>query len=195
MYYIYRITNTINGKTYIGQRKWNEDISKDKYMGSGKILKLSQKKYGIDKFKKEIIEYNIETHQEADKKEIYYIRLEKEDGKSEYNITSGGEGFRGHHTQETKEKISKAIIGNTNGFKKGVSSWNKDKHYKMKNTDNMHHKAWNKGLNGYRKGIPKTEEQKIKMKETSLIASIKYKEYKANGGVLLWNDWRKLSTD
>ena len=33
MYYIYRITNLINGKTYIGQRKYKDDYTKDKYMG------------------------------------------------------------------------------------------------------------------------------------------------------------------
>lgn len=34
MYYIYRITNKVNGKTYIGQHKYL-DLN-DKYKGSGK---------------------------------------------------------------------------------------------------------------------------------------------------------------
>lgn len=34
MYYIYRITNKVNGKTYIGQHKY-KDLN-DGYMGSGK---------------------------------------------------------------------------------------------------------------------------------------------------------------
>lgn len=42
MYYIYRITNLINGKTYIGQHKYKK--IKDTYMGSGKILKNAIKK-------------------------------------------------------------------------------------------------------------------------------------------------------
>ena len=45
MYYIYRITNNINGKTYIGQHKYT-DLN-DSYMGSGTLLQKAFKKYFI----------------------------------------------------------------------------------------------------------------------------------------------------
>ena len=189
MYYIYRITNLINNKTYIGQHKYKK--INDYYMGGGKNIKRAIKKYGRENFKKEIIEYNIQSREEANKKEMYYISLERNNGKSQYNITAGGDGFRGNHTEETKKKISKASKGNTYGFKKGQASWNKGIHYKINDTSNMHHQSWNKGLKGYRAGIPKSEEQKTKMKETALKYALQYKEYKKSGGILMWNDWKK----
>lgn len=110
MWCIYRITNHINGKTYIGQHRYTN--LNDSYMGSGKLLMLAIKKYGLCHFSKEILISDITTREEADKEEIKMIALERKNGHSEYNIVDGGQGFRGHHTDESKRKISKAFIGN-----------------------------------------------------------------------------------
>lgn len=50
-YGLYRITNLLNGKMYVGKHI-TKDLN-DRYMGSGLILKRAIKKYGRENFRKE----------------------------------------------------------------------------------------------------------------------------------------------
>lgn len=110
MYYIYRVTNNINSKTYIGQHKYKR--LNDSYMGSGKLLKTAYRKYGKENFTKTIIHSNIETQEMADNLEKYWISYERLCGKAEYNIADGGHGgasFKGHkHSDKGKQAISES---------------------------------------------------------------------------------------
>ena len=108
MYYIYRITNKINGKTYIGQHKYKK--LNDKYMGSGKLITKAKNKYGIENFKKEILEFNIPNVDLVNDWEQMYILFERAKGKAEYNIANGGNGI-GTVSEETKRKLSEINKG------------------------------------------------------------------------------------
>jgi hypothetical protein len=86
---IYKITNTVNDKIYVGKHS-TENLD-DGYMGSGKLIKRAIEKYGIDKFNKEIV-FEFETEEEALLMEseivddMFIARLDT------YNIIKGGLG-------------------------------------------------------------------------------------------------------
>jgi hypothetical protein len=93
----------VNGKIYIGQDKYNNP----NYLGSGKILHLAFQKYGIENFKKEIIEEcdSIELLNEREKFWIsYYSSTDRSIG---YNIASGGNGGDTISNHPNKEEIKK----------------------------------------------------------------------------------------
>ena len=88
---IYKITNLINGKSYIGQtnnfqrRMREHQNTKDNY-----AIHLAIQKYGKDAFSYEIIEHCNDDI--LDEREIYWINFYKthitEEG---YNMTFGGD--------------------------------------------------------------------------------------------------------
>ena len=74
-YYIYRITNNLNNKVYIGKRTSKVPPDKDtNYLGSGKLIKRAIEKYGKENFTKEIVE--ICTKESLSNREKYYIERE-----------------------------------------------------------------------------------------------------------------------
>lgn len=87
--YLYKITNILNGKVYIGVHKTRN--LKDNYMGSGKRIKYAIRKYGINNFKKEILEF-FNTFEEALLRESEIVTWEFLENKKVYNIKPGGKG-------------------------------------------------------------------------------------------------------
>lgn len=111
---IYKITNLINGKIYIGQDK----DDKSWYFGSGLLIKRAIKKYGKENFKKETIDIAV-TKEELTEKEKYWIKeLCTQDPTIGYNIADGGEGgdtLTNHpNIDDIKKKISIGITGQKN---------------------------------------------------------------------------------
>ena len=98
-YTIYKITNNLNGKYYIGKHQ-TKDLN-DGYMGSGKALRNAIKKHGINNFSKDIL-HIFETEKEMNDKEKELVVLEE----SSYNLCPGGKGGFGYINENGLKIIS-----------------------------------------------------------------------------------------
>lgn len=96
MYYIYKITNKITNKIYVGRgtiRTKTYGPENDHYYGSGRVIKRSVAKYGKENHTKEILE-ECETLAEAQIREGYWIKtLDALNPDVGYNLTSDSCGF------------------------------------------------------------------------------------------------------
>lgn len=100
--YIYKITNLINGKVYIGQttqepqKRWIAHQSSSKRSGNCKKLYRAMNKYGNENFSFEVLEV-IEDSRDLQSKlntsEINWI-LNFDSVVNGYNISKGGQGCR-----------------------------------------------------------------------------------------------------
>ena len=88
-YTIYKITNKIDNKIYIGKHQ-TENLD-DGYMGSGKHLKRAQKKHGIQNFVKEIL-FTFDSEDQMNAKEKELVTEEFCKRKDTYNLCPGGHG-------------------------------------------------------------------------------------------------------
>lgn len=87
-HYLYKTTNLLNSKFYYGIHSTNN--LEDGYLGSGKHLTYSIRKYGKDNFKKEIIEY-FNTRENLIQAEIILLTREILENKQCMNIKFGGD--------------------------------------------------------------------------------------------------------
>jgi len=194
MGYIYKITNVINNKIYIGQRKGLPNETKN-YYGSGKIIKRAIVKYGDKNFIKEIL--NISFRHNLNFLEKFWINYFKQNNFILYNIGDGGLGNNGGYNKgkklsiETKNKISKALqnIKRSENFKNKISktlkrkykngerlpaNLNKNMSNKTKIKMSISHKGMvfseehKQKLSQLHIGKPKSKEHKQKLREAKL---------------------------
>jgi len=115
---VYKITNKVNGKIYIGitnqganTTRWYKHCS-DANVGSTFPLHNAIRKYGKENFQIEVIEI-VDDVEVLKEREIYWIKYyDSYNRKKGYNLTLGGDGTFGRfHSEETKEKIRQKAIG------------------------------------------------------------------------------------
>lgn len=104
---IYKTTNLINGKIYIGKDEKNNQ----NYYGSGKSYLFAEKKHGKENFKKAIIDSS-DNLDELCLKEIFWIDFyDARNKRIGYNIAPGGKGGDCRSgmksSEETKQKLRK----------------------------------------------------------------------------------------
>lgn len=126
---IYKITNKVNGKIYIGKtikkldtrfgehictaKRWNREQIEGKKHPYNSRLYPAMNKYGYDKFEISLVEALPETDiSSLDNREKYWISYyNSTDSQIGYNISPGGMGgplFKGHkHSNRCKQAISK----------------------------------------------------------------------------------------
>lgn len=160
-YIVYETQCTENGKVYIGAHA--TDDLEDGYLGSGILLKEAIKKYGVSSFTRKIL-FVFDNPGDMFAKEEELVTKEFVMSESTYNLVPGGSGgfkiqnvdewkkklressakrqdkspFKGPHSDETKQKISESLKGQT---------------------------PWNKGKPGTWTGKNHTEESKRKISE------------------------------
>jgi group I intron endonuclease len=165
MIYLYKITNQLNGKVYIGQsNKEKERWRQHKYFGrnpdkTNQYIHKAMNKYGIDNFTYEVICTSL-TQEDANEAEkqliIQYDSRNKEKG---YNLAPGGDSawntglpaeqqpmYGKHHSEDSRKKISESNIGKLN----------------------PHSDEWREKASKAHKGRPKTEEWKKKISQSNL---------------------------
>ena len=168
MYTVYQHKNKINGKVYIGitsqklEQRWRNG---EGYKSSPHFYSAIQK-YGWDNFEHNILFVEL-TKEQACLKEQELIKeynsMNREFG---YNSTSGGDIFT--MNEETKQKISQAMMGNQNNLghpcseekKKKISNAQKGRKFTEKHKQKLSEAAKNRH-------VPCSEEKKQILKEKS----------------------------
>lgn len=109
--YIYKITNKINNKWYIGKHNGTDP----NYMGSGKLLKRAINKYGLENFHKEILE-TCSSEDELNQREIQILsETNAPTDPTSYNLATGGTG--GNLSNFINYKTRQYTIPNSERFK------------------------------------------------------------------------------
>ena len=130
-HFIYKTTNLINNKFYVGMHSTNSLA--DGYVGSGKLLGYSIRKYGLENHKVEILEF-LSSREELKKREAEIVNEELLSNPRCMNLKFGGEGggriwneahelaFRKANAIATRKRIAEQ--GQPPGILEKLMPWN-----------------------------------------------------------------------
>lgn len=118
-YFIYRTTNLINGKIYIGVHFTNNIL--DNYLGSGKVFKSALLKYGKENFNREIL-YRFQNRQQAFFCESIIVDKAFIERSDTYNTSLGGRAGTGMLGKTHSNKARKLISEKQRGIPKSKKS-------------------------------------------------------------------------
>ena len=169
MYIVYQHKNKINGKIYIGITSQKPE---DRWGSQGCNYKSSPHfysailKYGWDNFEHNILFIGLSKEQACLKEQELIKNFNSMNREYGYNSTSGGDIFI--MNEETKQKISQAMMGNQNGLghpcseekKKKISEAQKGRKFTEEHKQKLSEAAKNRH-------IPCSEEKKQTLKEKS----------------------------
>lgn len=214
--YVYKVTNIVNNKIYIGQHC--SSTFDESYYGSGSYFIRALNKYGKENFKREIIEQcdDFETLNNREEYWIqYYLDLGYVFGKSIYNLKKtaiGGDTYTfvpEEHRAQHKMRLSKTITGRSQleetrkkisesnrGKKKSenqitkmiISEKASKKHWYTNGIDNKLISEGDPIPDNYYAGRTSSDELKAYIKEKTIEGNKKHNK-------VVWNKGRTKYTD
>ncbi|AWG44156.1 hypothetical protein BEH_24205 [Priestia filamentosa] len=140
--FIYITTNLINGKRYIGQKKFDTGSRWRSYLGSGTYLANSIKKYGKENFHRDIVDYSYSL-EELNKKESEWIEfLDAVKSEDYYNMIEGGDVLG---ALNKRNAVKCMCIDNGKAFAsiKDACQWSGYSETKIKKSFKENHTFWN----------------------------------------------------
>ena len=175
-YTIYKVTNKINGKIYIGSHK-TKDLN-DNYMGSGKYLRHAIEKHGIENFTKEIL-YVFDTPELMYAKEAELVNEDFIAESNTYNLKVGG--FGGFDYINSTGKNLYGMNGKTPNVKNNFARGKKTYETRKKNDLEYANKI-RKKISKSLKGRPGTFKGKNHTDETKKIIGEKSSKHQSGKG-------------
>lgn len=114
MYSVYKITNAVNGKAYIGitsrstDERFNDHLSRSRNDARFSRLYLAMRKYGVENFSVETLEQSDDSDKTRNLETVYIKKFDC--FKNGYNCNYGGHGAI-DISDETRRRISQSNLG------------------------------------------------------------------------------------